>query len=78
MATYQVNFWPLHGGLAQVSDDTGTFLCLPEELEEVLLEIEGRNCVSVCSNGQCAGFYVYRAGQKPYEYTYQGAVHPNM
>ena len=80
MATtnYQVNFWPLHNGLAQVSDATGSFLCHPDELETVLREVEGSDCVSVCSNGECAGFYVYRAGQQPYCYTYQGAVNPNL
>ena len=80
MATtnYQVNFWPLHNGLAQVSDATGAFLCHPDELEDVLREVEGSDCVSVCSNGHCAGFDVYRAGQNPYDYTYQASVYPNL
>ena len=76
--TKTVNYWPLHGGLAEVSDETGRFLVHPEELESVLREFEDVPCVSVCTNGECGGWYVRRACQPPYTYTYQQTLFPNL
>ena len=57
----KVNYYPLHDGLAEISDNSGAFLCQKENVYNTLKEIGSTPCASICTDNttEDGKWYIY-------------------